>query len=62
MQELRPVLRPILSTIFGAVTVKTEEPIRDVLRQDTAELYDKPIQERLPIHDVTLKTRWSVLL
>lgn len=41
--------------------VKMDEPIRDVLRQDTAELYDKPIQERRPIHDVTLRTRWFVL-
>ena len=40
--------------------VRMDEPIRAVLRQDTAELYDKPIQEQRPIHDVIPKTRWSV--
>lgn len=60
MQVLQPVLRAILSTTHGAVMVRMDEPIRAVLRQDTAELYDKPIQEQRPIHDVTLKTKWSV--
>ena len=60
MQELQPVLRPILLTTHGTVMVRMDEPIRAVLRQDTAELYDKPIQEQRPIHDVIPKTRWSV--
>ena len=60
MQVLQPVLRPILSTTLGAVTVKMDEPIRDVLHQDIVELYDRHTQELLPTHDVILKTRWFV--
>lgn len=60
MQDRRQSSRQILSTTHGAVTVKMDEPIRDVLHQDIVELYDRHTQELLPTHDVILKTRWFV--
>lgn len=40
--------------------VKIDERVQVVLLKNTVLVYDKPIQELLPILDVTLKTRWSV--